>query len=100
MTTYKDLNGNSGITAYEIGENDFDGEYIDIQFVSGKVYTYTKNRLGEVNFEVMKALAEAGAGLCSFITKIRNSYSNSKPTRAEVDAAIRTLQTLISEHRS
>ena len=102
MTTYKDLNGNSGITAYEIGENTFDGEYIQIQFISGGVYIYTKERLGLVNFEIMKALAEAGAGLCGFITKIRklNSMPNGKPTKAEVDAAIAHLYTLITAYRS
>ena len=102
MKTYKDLSGNSGITAYEIGENDFDGEYIQIQFVSGRVYIYTKERLGLVNFEIMKALAEAGAGLCGFISKIRklNSLPNGKPTRAEVEAALLHAQDLIAAYRS
>ena len=98
MKLYQDLNGNSGIQAYEIFEN-----AIDIQFTSGSVYTYTRQNLGEVNFEVMKALAEAGAGLCRFINKVRNSYSectNGKPTKAEIDAAIHTLSTLISQYRS
>ena len=102
MKAYKDLNGNSGITAYEIGENTFDGEYIKIEFVSGGVYIYTKERLGLVNFEIMKALAEAGAGLCGFISKIRklNSLPNGKPTKAEVDAALFHAHDLLTAYRS
>ena len=98
MKAYKNLTGNSGIIGYRISENS-----IDIQFVSGGVYTYTRENLGEVNFEVMKALAEAGAGLCGFISKIRNEYAerlNGKPTRAEVDAAIANVQTLIAAYMS
>ena len=101
MKEYKDLNGNSGIVAYEI--SDAEG-YIDLEFVSGGVYRYTRENLGVVNFEVMKALAEAGAGLCGFVSKIRHQYSastaNRKPTRAEVDAAIHNLSDMIALHRS
>ena len=89
MREYKDLTGNSGVIGYEIFENT-----IDVQFTNGKIYTYEKRNIGEVNFAVMKALAEAGAGLCGFISKMRRAYLNgtpAKPTRAEVDAALRTL---------
>ena len=99
MKAYKNLGGNSGISSYQIFEN-----AIDIEFRSGRIYTYTKQNLGEVNFEIMKALAEAGAGLCAFIQKVRDAYSesvdNGKPTKAEVDAAILNLQSLITAYRS
>lgn len=98
MKAYKNLGGNSGIIGYQIFENS-----IDIQFASGSVYTYTKQNLGEVNFEVMKALAEAGAGLCSFISKIRNAYAeqrNGKPTLADINAAVANVQNLIASYRS
>ena len=98
MTTYKNLTGNSGIVGYEIFET-----AIDIEFCSGKIYTYEKRNLGEVNFEIMKALAEAGAGLCAFIHKVRNAYTervNGRPSKAEIDAAVAHLQTLITAYRS
>ena len=66
MKTYNDLNGNSGIVAYEIAD-----DTIDIEFASGGVYTYTRANLGEVNFGIMKALCEAGAGLNAFLNKVR-----------------------------
>ena len=89
MREYKDLTGNSGVIGYEIFENT-----IDVQFANGRTYTYEKRNIGEVDFAVMKALAEAGAGLCGHISKMRNAYQSgatAKPTRAEVDAALRTL---------
>ena len=72
MKVYGDLNGNSGITGYKVSEDD---NSMDIQFQSGKTYTYTRAGVGHTNFEVMKALANAGAGLCGFITEIRNQYT-------------------------
>ena len=89
MKAYQDLTGNSGVIGYEIFENT-----IDVQFKNNRVYTYEKRNIGEVNFEVMKALAEAGAGLCGFISKMRRAYLNdtpAKPTKEEVEAAIRVL---------
>ena len=80
METYQDLKGSSGITAYGIGENENEGEYIDIQFRSGDVYRYLKRNVGIVKFEVMKALAEAGTGLCGFISKaVRKQYNSHIP---------------------
>ena len=98
MKAYKNLTGNSGIIGYQIFEYS-----IDIQFASCSIYTYTKQNLGEVNFEVMKALAEAGAGLCGFISKVRDQYAeqrNGKPTMAEINAAVTHVQNLIAAHRS
>ena len=72
MKVYEDLSGNSGITGYRISDND---DFIDIEFRSGKTYTYTRNNLGHTNFEVMKALAKSGAGLCAFLTELRGQYT-------------------------
>ena len=72
MTEYLNVNGNSGIVAYEV----FD-DAIDVAFESGGVYTYHRDVIGEVHFEVMKALAQAGTGLNAFINKhVRFRYSN------------------------
>ena len=76
MNAYGDLNGNSGITGYSISDND---EYVDIEYVSGGIYRYTRQRLGDVNFEVLKALAKAGAGLNRFLNKVRNQYTRYMP---------------------
>ena len=98
MKAYKNLGGNSGITGYQIFEN-----AIDIEFRGGRIYTYEKRNLGEVNFESYEQHSPKRArGCAAFIQKVRDAYSESdstaEPTRAEMDAAvIRTLQTLISE---
>ena len=73
-TEYKDLEGNSGIVAYEIFE-----DAIDIEYKSGGVYTYTKENLGDVNFAIVVSLAIAGAGLNAFLNKIRNRHSRRTP---------------------
>ena len=66
-TEYKNLNGESGIVAYEVFS-----ETIEIEFSNGKVYTYTKANLGETDFAIMAALADAGAGLNAFLNRVRN----------------------------
>ena len=68
MKVYEDLSGNSGITGYRISEDD---NSMDIEFRSGKTYTYTRANVGHTNFEVMKALAKSGAGLCRCLTELR-----------------------------
>ena len=68
MQVYGDLNGNSGITGYRVSDDD---DYIDIEFQSGGVYRYNRDSVGHTNFEVIKALANAGAGLCRFLNNLR-----------------------------
>ena len=100
MTEYLNLNGNSGIVAYEIRYNE-----IDIQFGGGATYTYAKKHIGDANFEAMKTLAEAGVGLNAFINRcVRNLYkriSEPQPTvnmNAEEVAAM--LTDLMQKHGS
>lgn len=62
MTPYKNLSGNSGIEAYELGEDS-----ITIKFVSGGVYLYDYATNGKEVIEGMKILAEAGKGLSAFV---------------------------------
>ena len=74
MKDYENFHGNSGIVAYEISE---DGSYIDVEFASGGVYTYSKASVGKENLAIMKVLATAGAGLNGFINKyVRNRYAH------------------------
>ncbi|MCY3627715.1 MAG: hypothetical protein OXG88_08755 [Gammaproteobacteria bacterium] len=67
---YLNLNGNSGVDAYEIGD-----EFIRVQFTSGAIYLYTYVSAGADNIEHMKILAQDGAGLNAFInTTVQNGY--------------------------
>lgn len=71
MQRYRNLNGDSGVSAFEIGNN-----YIQVQF-SGKArkYTYSYSKAGEYHVEQMKMLALRGRGLNSYINKyVKNLY--------------------------
>ena len=63
MEQYRNIAGNSGVRAYEIGT-----DYITIEFSDGGVYRYTYASAGEENVERMKGLARAGQGLNTFIS--------------------------------
>ena len=71
MDTYKNLGGNSGIKAYEIGS-----DFIKVQFSNDWVYLYTYEKPGPQKVENMKQLAVKGQGLNSFIsTTVRDNYA-------------------------
>ena len=71
MKRYKKLSGDTGIEAYETGPN-----YIRIRFEDGGVYLYTDESTGPENVTRMKALAEQGKGLCTYInTRVRGAYA-------------------------
>lgn len=61
MQPYRNLSGNSGVMAFEIGAN-----YIKVQFNKG-AYTYSYGSAGQRNIEEMKILAIKGKGLNTFI---------------------------------
>ena len=72
MERYKNLGGNSGVYAYEIGSNS-----ITVQFSTGAVYLYTNRSAGSANIERMKALAVAGEGLNSYIMRyVKKGYES------------------------
>ena len=73
MERYKNLGGNSGVSAYEIGT-----ESITVKFSSGAVYLYTYKSAGSSNIEKMKSLAVDGEGLNSFIKIYVNKGYESK----------------------
>ena len=64
MVLYKDINGDSGVLGYEIGD-----DYIMVQFKTGAIYTYTYLSAGAEKVETMKVLAKSGNGLNSFINR-------------------------------
>ncbi|GAA4736904.1 hypothetical protein [Flavisolibacter ginsenosidimutans] len=71
MTPYANLNGNSGVRAYQVGTN-----LIDVQFSDWSVYRYTYSSTGANYIEEMKRLAIAGRGLNSFIGKyVKKNYA-------------------------
>lgn len=64
MRPYGNLSGNSGVTAYEVGD-----DFIAIEFQDGSVYSYTNTVTGLSNIQIMKRLAASGSGLSTFISK-------------------------------
>jgi hypothetical protein len=74
MKAYRDINGDSGISAYDYGD-----DWIKVQFKYGKVYEYQASQIGQTNITSMKALADAGDGLNSYIMRdpiVRNGWSS------------------------
>jgi len=71
MSTYKNLNGNSGISSYESGTSS-----IIVQFKDGSAYLYNDQYTGGNNIITMKQLANSGSGLNSFInTHVKKRYA-------------------------
>ncbi len=71
MEPYRNVEGNSDVTAYQVGP-----DYITLQFSDGSTYRYTYISAGQENVERMKSLAQAGQGLDTFINAaIRKLYA-------------------------
>lgn len=71
MEHYKDLNGDSGVVAYEVGNDS-----ISIEFKGGATYLYNYGSAGHDHIEKMKGLAVSGDGLNSYINKyVRKLYA-------------------------
>jgi hypothetical protein len=71
MERYRNLGGDSGVSAYEIG-----ADYIKVEFTSGSLYLYNYGSAGIQHIERMKELAIAGEGLNSFINRyVRKAYA-------------------------
>ena len=71
MERYKNLSGNSGVVAYEIGDDS-----IAVEFQEGAVYRYTSQSTGTANIREMQRLAVVGRGLSSFIARVvREGYA-------------------------
>jgi hypothetical protein len=72
VENYKNLGGDSNVVAYEIGSDS-----IKVQFGDGSLYTYTYQSAGQSTIEQMKALAIAGQGLNSFISRVvKKNYAS------------------------
>jgi hypothetical protein len=69
MERYRNLSGNSGVIAYNIGP-----DYIQVQFSSSsRIYTYSYRKAGSVHVENMKQFARNGSGLNSYINRYAKS---------------------------
>lgn len=63
MEHYKDIDHDSGVIGYEIGDT-----YIKVQFSgTARIYTYSYGVAGSTHVERMKVLARAGDGLNAYI---------------------------------
>ena len=73
MTPYANRGGDSGIIAYENGD-----DYIKVQFRKGywKFYTYTNLSAGVSVIQHMHSLAEQGQGLHSYISINKPEYAS------------------------
>jgi hypothetical protein len=72
MERYRDLDGDSNVLEYELGN-----DYIKVRFADGSVYLYTYLSTGSQNVEEMKRLAVVGEGLNKFISKfVRKNYAS------------------------
>jgi hypothetical protein len=64
MTPYANRSGKSGVTAYRTGP-----DFIIVEFMQDGVYLYNYTRPGRRHVNKMKALAERGEGLSTYISR-------------------------------
>jgi hypothetical protein len=71
MKRYRNLEGHSGVTAYESGDG-----FIRIRFVNGDVYEYTDEATGREHIANMQKLAQAGLGLSTYVSRfVHDDYA-------------------------
>ena len=77
MIQYKNLSAESGILAYESGD-----DFIRIQFQDKEVYLYTNESSGKEHIDQMKILAEKGRGLNTYINQhVRKNYAHKETSK-------------------
>lgn len=77
MQLYKNLSGQSGVIAYEIGNDSIDVKFREISKDGSSTYKYSRSHTGLHHVEQMKRLATAGLGLNSYINKnVRKLYAS------------------------
>lgn len=70
MHPYKNSSRDTGVVAYEAGDNG-----IAVKFRDGSVYLYTIKSAGKTAVEKMKSLAEKGKGLTTYINQyVKDRY--------------------------
>jgi len=72
MQPYKDRDGDSGVSAYDIAPGS-----ISIQFKDGSLYLYSYASAGSSVIETMKQLAASGDGLNAYINRnVKKNYAS------------------------
>ena len=77
MERYDNFSGDSGVEAYEIGD-----DFIKVRFRQGVVYWYTESSVGAAHVAVLKRLARRGQGLGTYISQhqdVRDGYARKEP---------------------
>jgi hypothetical protein len=70
MERYKNLEGHSGVTAFETGSDS-----IAVEFNYNAIYRYTYKSAGRHVIERMKKLAKSGRGLSTYISQtVRDKF--------------------------
>lgn len=71
METYRDIDGDSGVEEYELGE-----DWINVRFRGGATYRYDHAKAGAIHVREMKRLARSGEGLNAYINlHVKYRYS-------------------------
>ena len=71
MQPYRNLGGEAGVCAYELGPGS-----ITVQFNDGAAYLYTDRSAGASSILRMQQLATAGRGLTTYINRyVRKGYA-------------------------
>lgn len=74
MKAYRNIDGDSGIVAYDYGD-----DWIMVQFKGGQTYEYQASKIGQAHVSTMKELADSGEGLNAYIRRnpiVRNGWSS------------------------
>jgi len=74
MKPYRDTDGDSGILAYDYGD-----DWIRVQFKHGGTYEYRAAGVGTSHLSTMKRLADSGDGLNAYINtnpEVKKGYSS------------------------
>lgn len=72
MRLYKDIDNDSGVSAFEPGD-----DYIIVEFKDGNAYRYTYRSAGSHHVEQMKILASDGDGLQAYINiNVKDLYES------------------------
>ena len=71
MKRYRNLDGRSGVTAYECGDG-----FIRVRFVNGDIYEYTDKATGREHIANMQKLAQTGLGLSTYVSRfVHDDYA-------------------------